>query len=316
MLPGAALKYSKVFGKMLSETGLVRSVVVVLSLGSLAFGVACSASSRTDPEDLRPGVPVGPQAPPSTAVPDSGDAGDGGNDGDGGGATRVLRVMTYDIGHAERQGLEALAAVIRAESPDLVGLADVDLGAPRTSSVNQAERLGQLTGMANLFRAATSSGDAGANGVALLSRYPMTGGERVVLPSPGEPRIVSTVDLDLGGAATMKVAVTALDAAEVSRAAQVAEVTKVLGSAPRSILLGSLGGEPSEPSIVTLSAAMNDAWSLVSDGGGATFPADVPTRRLDYVFVGKGLAKPTRVVVPDAGAAAFHRPVVCDIPVP
>lgn len=303
-------------GKMSFELGLARSIVAVLSLGSVGFGVACGASSRTDPEDLRPGVPVGPQTPPSTALPDAGDAGDGGNGGDGGAATKVLRVMTYDIGHGERQGLEALAAVIRAESPDLVGLADVDQGAPRTSGVDQAERLGQLTGMANLFRAASSSGDAGANGVALLSRYPMSGGERVTLPSSGEPRIVSTVDLDVGSGATLKVAVTALDAAEASRAAQVSEVTKVLGASPRSILLGSLGGEPSEPSIVTLSAAMNDAWSLVSDGGGATFPADAPTRRLDYVFVGKGLSKPTRVVVPDAKAAAFHRPVVCDVPLP
>lgn len=314
MLPGEGLKCSKLFEKLPSRLGLARSVVAAVSLASVAFGVACSASSRTDPEDLRPGAPVGPRTPPGT---DTSDGDDGGTDGGGGdgAATKVLRVMTYDIGHGERQGLEALAAVIRAESPDLVGLADVDQGAQRTSSVDQAERLGQLTGMANLFRAA-SSGDAGANGVALLSRYPMTGGERVVLPSPGEPRIVSTVDLELGGGATVKVAVTALDAAEASRAAQVLEVTKLLGPAPRSILLGSLGGEPSEPSIVALSAAMNDAWSLVSDGGGATFPADVPTRRLDYVFVGKGLAKPTRVVVPDAKAAAFHRPVVCDVPVP
>lgn len=305
----------KLLEKVPFGAGAPRSLVVAFSFASVALGLACSASSRTDPEDLQPGAPVVPQAPPTSGPSTTGDGGDGGDGGGDGGASRALRVMTYDIGHAERQGLEAIAAVIRAESPDLVGLADVDLGAPRTASADQAARLGQLTGMANLFRAA-STGDAGANGVALLSRYPMTGGERVTLPSPGEPRIVSTVDVDLGSGATVRVAVTALDAAEVSRAAQVVEVTKLLGPTPRSILLGSLGGEPSEPSIVTLSAAMNDAWSLLSDGGGATFPADAPTRRLDYVFVGKGLSKPTRVVVPDASTAAFHRPVVCDIPVP
>src|SRR5687768_6315860 len=84
---------------------------------------------------------------------------------------RVVRVLTYNIHHGEgtdrRFDLERLAAVIKSVNPDLVGLQEVDEKTARSNGVDQAARLGELTGMHAIFGKAMDY-QGGAYGLAIL----------------------------------------------------------------------------------------------------------------------------------------------------
>src|SRR5690606_7643924 len=87
----------------------------------------------------------------------------------------TVRVMSYNIHHAappSKPGvidLDAIAAVIHAQQPDLVALQEVDVFTGRSGPFNQAEELGKRTGMsAHFFKAIDH--DGGEYGLAILSK--------------------------------------------------------------------------------------------------------------------------------------------------
>ena len=58
-----------------------------------------------------------------------------------------------------------------------------------------------------------------------------------------------------------------------------------------------------------------DAFAHGGEGSGETFPANVPTARIDYVFVSDGI-RIDRAWVPGGTPASDHRPVVADVDLP
>ena len=56
---------------------------------------------------------------------------------------------------------------------------------------------------------------------------------------------------------------------------------------------------------------MADAWEAGGEGDGFTYPAAAPQRRIDYVFVTRGIAV-DRAWVP-ATDVSDHRPVVAEL---
>src|ERR671938_329873 len=87
--------------------------------------------------------------------------------------------MTYNI-HAGHGDIDRTAATIRALSPDVVGLEEVDVHwGDRSGFADQAARLAQSLGMAVRFAPIyelPSDSDGAPKrefGVALLSRYPI-----------------------------------------------------------------------------------------------------------------------------------------------
>lgn len=105
-----------------------------------------------------------------------------------------LRVLTYNIHHGQGMdnefNYERLAKIIRDLNPDVVALQEVDYKTRRSSMIDQAGLLGELTRMKAVFgRAMYFQG--GEYGEALLSRFPMEEKRVYALPyHPGqEPRI-------------------------------------------------------------------------------------------------------------------------------
>lgn len=293
------------------------ALVAPSALAAASFG-GCESRDRADPDAIAPAVP-GHNPFPEAVVVDAGADGDAAGDAAvsaDGAPSRALRLMTYDVRHGERAGLEAIADTITAAAPDLVGLQDVDVDAARSGAVDQPQRLGQLTGMTSLFRTAVALGDGGSYGVALLSRFPLVASDRVVLPSSGEARVLALVDVAITKGEIVKVAVTHFDAVAASRTQQAAEVRRVLSGVPRAILLGDLAATPDEAAIVDIAGFMQDAWIGAGKGDGFTTPADAPTKRVDYVFLGSGIGKAVSAEVVATGLASDHRPVVATIPFP
>ena len=103
-----------------------------------------------------------------------------------------LRLLAYNIHHAEgtdgRLDLARVARVIKKLEPDLVAVQEVDVRTRRGRGVDQAAKLGELTGMHHVFgKFMDFSG--GEYGQAVLSKFPIKSSKNHPLP-PGPEREV------------------------------------------------------------------------------------------------------------------------------
>jgi endonuclease/exonuclease/phosphatase family metal-dependent hydrolase len=249
-------------------------------------------------------------APP--AVDDGADTDD---DGAPDPVTPTLRVMSFNIRHGAESSLEEVAAAIRAEAPDIVALQEVDKEAERSDLVFQSYRLGQLTGMASLFRNALVFPEGGEYGLAILSRFPLPSSEKVDLTSDGEQRVLVIVDVEIDAEHVVPIAITHMGLTAAEREQQATEIVAALDDRPLAILMGDFNAEPDAVAFGTLVAAFADAWALSGRGDGFTFPATTPDRRIDYVMLDEAWSAPIEIHVGDT-VTSDHRPVIATLPWP
>jgi endonuclease/exonuclease/phosphatase family metal-dependent hydrolase len=228
-----------------------------------------------------------------------------------------VRVLTYNIHHGEgtdgKLDLERIASVIRRVQPDLVALQEVDVGTRRSQGVDQAAELGRLTRMQAAFGKAMDYA-GGQYGEALLSRYPLKDVKVHELPfTPGcEPRCAVAARIRLGtDGPELLFAGTHLEHAQAAlRLCQAGKLAPALvaGNNLPAILAGDFNAEPDSPPIRVLLPHWTDA---TADKSAPTWPADVPTAKIDYVFFRP--ADRWRVVqtqVVDERIASDHRPLL------
>ncbi|CAM5447058.1 MULTISPECIES: endonuclease/exonuclease/phosphatase family protein [Streptomyces] len=250
--------------------------------------------------------------------------------GAGPAASRVpLRVATYNIhagaGQDDVFDLDRTAAAIRDLDADVIGLQEVDVhwGA-RSDFTDEARELAGDLGMRVFFAPiydlppATPGGERRQYGVALLSRLPVRGAwnheitrlstqtpDPVPAPAPGFAEVAVKVRGTL-----VHVYATHLDyrADPSVRRAQVDDMLGVLAadSGPK-VLLGDFNAEPDAPELARLWGPLADA----APGGGKTYPAVEPVRRIDLVTVSPDV---TVTAAHESGTTASdHRPVVADL---
>ncbi len=239
---------------------------------------------------------------------------------------QALRVMTYNIEYGH-EGLDKVAAVIRDQHPDIVGLQEVDVHwSARSNFVDQAATLSKATGMSYRFAHIYEMQNTDASnrprefGVALLSRYPITAfsnhnitrhstqdSTAAPSPMPGllEARIdvngrafrVFNVHLDYRGDATV-------------RTLQVKEILQYIGNDTiPTILTGDLNAAPEAPELHTLLRFMVDAQGGVKDE--FTYSTTKPEKRIDYVLTSGNICG---IAARRVNAfASDHFPVVAEI---
>lgn len=238
-----------------------------------------------------------------------------------------FRVMTYNI-RSGNGNLAGTADAIRAQSPDLVALQEVDVHwAERSNFVDQASALGETLGMqvrfARIYQLAGARPQDPPRefGVALLSRFPILDWSNHIItrlstqeenPQPAPLPGFLEAKLDVRGTA-VRVFDIHLDYRADPRVRQ-QQVTDMLGyigdvSAP-TLLFGDLNAPPDAPEIQPLLARLHDTWPA-SAGPGLTDPADVPQKRIDYVLVSKHFR--VRSATVPVTLASDHRPVVVDL---
>ena len=228
-----------------------------------------------------------------------------------------LRFMTYNIKHGELSSLDSIASVIRGQAPDLVALQEVDVLTNRSGKVDQAARLGQLTGMHHAFVPSLLSYDGGQYGLAVLSRYPIRSSQRIPLRSAAEQRVLGLVEVELDATHVVPVAVTHFGTTGATeRLNQADDVKAALAGKPWALLGGDLNASPSESGITSLKALLTDAWTRGGSGNGYTHDASFPTRRIDYIFLGSGWTSPVTAAVVGATSQSDHRPVVATLILP
>ncbi|HYO51489.1 DUF4082 domain-containing protein [Archangium sp.] len=228
-----------------------------------------------------------------------------------------LKFMTYNIKHAELSSLESIANVIKAQSPDLVVLQEVDVLTNRSGKVDQAARLGALTGMYSAFQPSLLSYDSGQYGLALLSRYPIRSSQRIPLRSAAEQRILALMEVELDSTHVIPVGITHFGTTGATeRQNQAEDVKAALAGKPWALLGGDLNATPSEACITSLKQQLTDAWTRGGSGSGYTHDAAFPSRRIDYVMLGSAWTSPVLASVVGASSQSDHLPVVATLTLP
>jgi len=228
-----------------------------------------------------------------------------------------LRFMTYNIKHGEVSSLEAVASVINGQSPDLVAVQEVDVLTNRSGRVDQAARLGQLTGLYASFVPSLLSYDGGQYGLTLLSRYPIRSSQRIPLRSAAEQRILALYEVELDPQHILPVGVTHFGTTGATeRLNQANDVKAALAGRPWALLGGDLNATPSESSITSLLQQLTDAWTRGGSGNGYTSSAFLPTKRIDYLMLGTAWTSPVSAKVVSASSQSDHLPVVATLILP
>lgn len=203
-----------------------------------------------------------------------------------------LRVMSYNIHHGEgtdkKLDLERIARVIKSVEPDLVALQEVDYHVPRSKSVDQPKKLGELTGLEpSFFNSLDLQG--GGYGNAILSRW-VLGIEGVghPLPNPeqGEPRMLIRFAFPL---TTIHQRLHFLNThfdhrpKEATRLASVkfiAETVKEFND-DAMILVGDFNSTPDSET----QKELLKTWTRTNKEPLPTIPVEKPTQQIDYIFV-------------------------------
>lgn len=231
-----------------------------------------------------------------------------------------LRVMTYNvhvgIGMDKKLDLKRIADVINAERPDLVALQEVDRGVERTQRVDQIKELARLTKMDYAF-AHNINYQGGQYGVAVLSRTPILSIDhrRYQHLREAERRGFIRVEVEFKGQ-RLHFVNTHLDYQHADN--RLYEAGQMLAALPPKglpvIVAGDFNDEPTGSSYKLMLKDFVDVWAArgAADDG-LTYPADKPSKRIDYIFCGAAdpiSVKNARVV---RTLASDHLPLVADL---
>jgi endonuclease/exonuclease/phosphatase family metal-dependent hydrolase len=216
-------------------------------------------------------------------------------------AQGTIKVLSYNIHHCNPPSagtlidVDTIAGVIRKLNPDVVALQEVDVNTKRSGNVNQAELLGQKTGMKAYFFKAINH-DGGEYGVAILSKLAVTGFKQYPLPtvaeSKGEPRILATVTLKGANGREILFACTHLDAQSnpQNRLLQVREIASILRNNTLPVIIaGDLNAAEGSEVINNF----DETFTRTCKQCAFTIPVLKPNKTIDFV----GYAPATKFAV-------------------
>lgn len=221
-----------------------------------------------------------------------------------------VRVMTWNIaaGHGD---IARTARVIASKNADIIALQEVDVRwSERSSFVDQTDSLAKLLHMKAAFAPIYEIGTR-KFGVAILSRYPIVTSTNHSITrlstqqqnaTPAKAPGFLEASIDVNGT-RVRAFSTHLDyrADPSVRRTQVGEMIEIMRQSNTPLILfGDLNAGPDADELAPL-RFLRDA------GEGMTYPAQSPTKRIDYVLVSSQLS--VSDVRADSTDASDHRPV-------
>ncbi len=235
--------------------------------------------------------------------------------------TQTFRVMTYNLHHGEgldkRIDLLRIAEVIKREGADIVALQEVDKGVERTARRDLPGELAELTGMSCVF-SNNYAFQGGEYGNAVLTRFPVIrfANTHYKMAREGEQRGLLQVVLQVHGREiaflNTHVDYRPDDSERLMNAAEIKVVAGQYGSRP-IILCGDFNDVPGSRLYAKLDEIFDDAWQSIGKGAGLTFSADQPRKRIDYIWISKGLQiVPRRIWVAES-EGSDHLPLVAEL---
>lgn len=239
---------------------------------------------------------------------------------------REIRVLVYNIHAGKDAGgadnLERVADVVRQTGADVVLLQEVDRGTRRSGQVDQPDVLARRSGLAVAF-GKTLDYDGGEYGIAVLSRWPIAqqtlvrlrveppqrraggsyeprGAQRVVIRAPPGEVVVINTHLD------------ASREDDYRRQEIRAVLALARDAGPLLLVGGDFNSTPeSEVQGDVRSGGLRDAWLACGRGSALTYPADRPSKRIDYLYL-TSTATCHRAEVIET-TASDHRPLLVTV---
>ncbi|MCF0234025.1 MAG: endonuclease/exonuclease/phosphatase family protein [Thermoguttaceae bacterium] len=222
--------------------------------------------------------------------------------------------MTYNthnaVGLDKVRDFVRIGEVIRAQDPDFVALQELDKGAKRSNGADVLAEIAKAAGMYYEYGPAIDF-QGGKYGIGVLSKEKPIKSECVPLPGKSEKRVLLVVEFEKCYFCCSHWELHADD-----REATAKIIAEKMKSLDKPVFIGGdFNAEPNEKSIQILAKD----WKILTPDG-ATFPADAPDIRIDYLCAadpsGKIGADDWEVLgaaVVDEQVASDHRPVVVDI---
>ena len=195
------------------------------------------------------------------------------------------------------------ATIIKNVDADIIALQELDSATKRNNGEDVLKILADKTGLFSLYGAAINY-QGGKYGVGILSKQKSLTHYTIPLPGKEEERVLLV--------ATFKkfiIFCTHLSLTDADRLASIGIINRETEKFLKPIyLLGDMNAEPNSNPIV----ALQKTWTLLS-GDSATFPASIPKKCIDFIFV---LNKKVKVIshkVINEAMASDHRPVFVEI---
>jgi endonuclease/exonuclease/phosphatase family metal-dependent hydrolase len=234
---------------------------------------------------------------------------------------KTFRVMSYNIHHGGgldgKVDLDRIAALIKREGADIVGLQEVDKGVERTQRRDLGAELAKLTGMTCIF-SNNLNHQGGEYGNAVLTKFPVGSwtNHHYKMLREGEQRGILQLTLKVHGKDLVFMN-THLDHRSdgAERMLSTGEIREMLARVKGKpvVLCGDFNCTPDSPPYAKLAEVLTDAWTVAGEGDGFTIPARKATKRIDFIWLSKEpQIVPKRVWVP-VSEASDHLPVVAEL---
>ncbi|WP_137403518.1 endonuclease/exonuclease/phosphatase family protein [Echinicola rosea] len=200
----------------------------------------------------------------------------------------TLKIISYNLRFGERASMEEFAAFIKTQNADLVALQEVDINtfrerAPKQNGKDFIGELAHLTGMFGAF-GKTIDYAGGYYGIGILSKYPMTMTERILLPfteNGKEQRALLVANIELGEGKTISFASTHLDFTNTQeRQLQVTQINNILLQKNIPVLV--CGDFNARPESTEIKQGMS-LWAPL-DNQFPTSPSQAAKYKIDYIF--------------------------------
>lgn len=229
-----------------------------------------------------------------------------------------FKVMTYNINHGEGTdgiySLNRIIRIIRAQSPHIVCLNEVDFKTDRTFGEDQARKIAASLGMEFTY-AKNFPFEDGWHGNAILTRFPIVFSENKIFKSKESLENRSLLHTILKcGVKRIHFCATQLSADSSESASQSNELlSSVLDLELNEpvIIAGDFNMEPFYQRIKEITFYFLDIGSYLEPEG-STYPGINPEKRVDYIFSNELLIPTSVNIIQDemTAVASDHLPMV------
>lgn len=323
-------QYGASFGQPLYWTAAAAVLVLIgaLSDGRHVCAIARPAAALVLCAAVGLGVAAIPRLGAGDAAAGGVDAGAAAGGAEAGAAPTGVRILNYNIhqglNNDSAPGIQALAAVIEAQNPDLVTLQEVPRGSSLTGGGSDLVPWLRWRFPNYYVVDGPRAGDNFVN--VIMSRLPVSawGFERfqpVVVPgvtaqaSPPRGLVWATIPTRSGDLLLVSTHLSAYAGYDADRNAQADTLIRFWGGRERTLIAGDMNAKPAESPVQRLLVGgLRDLPAAFGLGETPTYSAGEPEERIDYVFGSPDLT-PVSATVPET-LASDHLPVLVTVRLP
>lgn len=233
-----------------------------------------------------------------------------------------IKIMSFNIQHClnfitREIDYDVMVDAIKKCGADIIGLQEVRGEGESEEYEAQAKILAEKLGFYYYFAEAIRFKGVNPYGNALISRYPITSAETILIPDPVvkeydgyyETRCLLKATIDVGDGLHVFVSHFGLNPDEHRNAVKTI-VSNI--KTERCVLMGDFNVQPDNPVLIPVREKLYDTAGEFSFPK-LSFPSDNPTVKIDYIFVSKDLVVDS-ADIPEM-IASDHRPHIATIEV-